>query len=155
MVLIHQGCFSLINNSYYQDVIYRNLKQSVKDYRVIEEVWKTLAPIQNTFMLVTTICAFSFLLFVLYGVIGNVTPPHKSKVYILLALMIYGLVMFVSVGQQLTDASTEYYEKFCECPWHYWNTRNRKMLLFILTNFKAKSMLNATTASYASPPVSQ
>ncbi|VEN53757.1 unnamed protein product, partial [Callosobruchus maculatus] len=83
-------------------------------------------------MMVSVLTAALNVLFMFYGIVGQINPPSQFKLLFTLSTLGYIFCVYPMVGQELTDASTEFYDKLCECPWHYWNTTNRKMLLFML-----------------------
>nr|CAI5830727.1 unnamed protein product [Callosobruchus analis] len=84
-VHIYQGVFELMNNSYYQGIIYKKLKQTVKDFRITEEVFKKFETFNGKIML-------------------NINPPGKFKLCFILTVQAYTYITFASLGQELTDA---------------------------------------------------
>ncbi|CAH1992560.1 unnamed protein product [Acanthoscelides obtectus] len=77
-VLIHQGLFSLMNNTSYQAIIYRNLKQSVKGYLRVNKFMKiTVESSQNDFMFLWVVYSIGLLLFSFITIFGSLEYYNK------------------------------------------------------------------------------
>uniref|UniRef100_A0A6P7FIE6 Uncharacterized protein LOC114330530 n=1 Tax=Diabrotica virgifera virgifera TaxID=50390 RepID=A0A6P7FIE6_DIAVI len=69
---------------------------------------------------------------IIFFVMTNIRPDTNWRlVYALLNEILIGMGLSV-VGQSMYDESYKIKDMFYNCPWMYWNERNKKTLLIIL-----------------------
>ncbi|XP_072387043.1 uncharacterized protein [Diabrotica undecimpunctata] len=71
-----------------------------------------------------------------YFLISDVHSENKLKVYVAVANAIFIVAILSITCQNITNETSKFTENLYKCPWIYWNTENRKILLIIMVGGK-------------------
>nr|APC94326.1 odorant receptor 25 [Pyrrhalta aenescens] len=90
--------------------------------------------LNNGAMVILLLLSLWINVIVLYNLINRTHLGTSFKMYMILILSIILVVMATVCGQGIIDESLTLRDALYECPWMYWNLKNRKILLIIMTN---------------------
>ncbi|XP_072387061.1 uncharacterized protein [Diabrotica undecimpunctata] len=79
-------------------------------------------------MAVPTICYLVF----------DTSSGNKIRAWVAMTHELLMFLLLTTSCQYVTDTTSKFTENIYKCPWIYWNTKNRKMLLIIMISSKKK-----------------
>ncbi|XP_057660329.1 uncharacterized protein LOC130896336 [Diorhabda carinulata] len=125
-----------VENLEYQNCIQRHLIEIVKYRLMFKEAFSKIYISQELMITLLSLGGVLTGVMCIYNLKNATHQGSSIKLYLIIAVETIVMISLCVCGQTVADESIHMRDVLYECPWVYWNTRNRKILLIIITNIE-------------------
>ncbi|EEZ97782.1 odorant receptor 199 [Tribolium castaneum] len=127
---------TIFENMEYQKTIYRNLRSCISQHVALQKyITRILVSIQKAipvYFCLAVLCLIAVIFFVLNNLNMSASNHFKARIFVSGVCGSLILYTFTEAGQLLADTTGDIFNTLMQCPWYYWNIKNRTVFMIFM-----------------------